>query len=574
MCVLLLYLGNVGLFLRYIPPFESLDEVNHVMMAHFIASEGRVPTMDDAPSTPPWMAARVQYNQPALPYLSGALILRSIGMASPFDLENPSWRLPTAEPQPICIGEPYRVYLRSATNSVYTAVLFLRMINVALGLLSVSLVICATQRLFQSDVVALLAGASFACAPSTVELHAWYNNDAWVVLCGALGLWGISLLHPFPRLGAVVLGSASVLALLTKLTATPLVLVATGIFWSHWGRKRMQHIILFVIMVLVSLVAWLALNYTRCEELICRLHHGFPFATWPTFVASLFEPAYLRSVVHFVRTLATPWILPSYEPTIGTVAFGFIPTLLGLMVAAGTMRRYKAAWPLWALLGTALALTGFRVYWSPDIVYMPFRYIAVAIPTLSVCVALGWGTLAGHFGRLLLVVPLLMYGLTTLMVVFIYYQPPYQALPILHELPTDSKLMESSTFTNGVQVVAYRINQTSLQIYWRATEPQSKPLYAVVSLYDEQRRLTEQCGITVGTALHPVTIWQIDAYVQQHFWFQSPNEAHEFSVQLFDILPRYYLLSETAFQYPYSLQQSTDGIRSYILFWELDHHQP
>jgi hypothetical protein len=567
--ILLLYVLNVGYFIAHIPAFESLDEINHVMVAHFIASEGRLPTMADAPPLPHWMIARVQYNQPPLPYLVGALALHSSGFNAPFDAADASWRLPPAEPEPLCRGEPYRVYLWTAADRVYVAVHVLRMVNVGFGLLTLALLMRATRGLFRSEVAALFAGALFACSPPIAELHAWYNNDVPVMLCGALALWGFSLARQSWWQAVGVLFVAAVLAALTKLTGFVLVLVVAVYFWWHWVQGHFRRFVLFVTLMGSAGSAWLVFNYARCGLPLCRLHHGLPFSNAAELLTSLLTPDYIGSLAHFLQTSALPWISPAYPPSVVLIALGLLPIGVGLCAAVYATQRGRDLWPLWLLLLAAIGLALLRVYWSPDVTYMAFRYIAVAVPALLALVALGWLCLVRCIGHWVLLLPPALLLALTASVPLLYYQPVYDALPMLQQEPASITPFQAQTYANGVQVVGYSVNTASLQLYWRSNQAQDTPLYAIVVLYDANRRPLEQCGITLGTALNPVTMWPPETLIQQHFWFNAPTTAAWFSVQIFDIVPQYYLYSYTNFSEPYPILLPDETTTTDLIYWPL-----
>lgn len=556
-CILVVRLLAALWFASQTPLWEQIDEINHYQYARFLAFERRLPTDVDQPPVPNGLDIFLQFNQPPLYYalLSPAILA--------FDSDEP---LPVfANPPPSC-NVPFRQrYVHSANEhfpfeGVGRAAWGARLITILMGVLATFCVWLTARVLFpEMRRLGLLAAGLFALIPATVELSTWINNDAPLMLFGAIILYWLAKLWQGDQRWWIWVGLFVGVGLCvgTKLNGLAVMpMIGVVIFWRLVWRAdslRIVRLLIFISAVTFSVGGFIGLNYWQCGRAVCRIHRDtFVFNSYEALRDSVINEKFVDASRLLVWTGTTPWISDLYPPAIweiqlGVVIFGI--GLVGAFVALWSNRALRGR--LLILIGvilSAMALAYLRVWWL-QVSYMPMRYMAVALPAFVILLGVGFIRLSSWFSRWSMLLPLGGFGAMVILIPLLHYRPLLVEADRFDRLPLSANLIENYQFESGVQVVGYSLDPTSdgrlgLRLYMTTTEEHDEPLYAMVYGLDEDRIPVRQCGIIAGGSLWPTTAWEIGELVAQVFYFDMSAETVYFSVELYYLQNRYHLVNQ------------------------------
>jgi hypothetical protein len=246
-CLLLLFLGSVGLQSRLLPAFEGLDEALHVNYAAFIHTEGHLP--DRAALTT--NSTRQASGQGPLVYALTALILHLDG-TPPLDgvalldrLRGPArnpWIVPITDT--LNRRDNLNLYVHGrdeealqmpeAVRALHRA----RLVTLALGGLAVLGAYLAALECFGRSAWALTATALFAFMPTMLFTSAYFNNDIGAIAFGAWATWlSLRVMRRGPRTTLLLaLGACLGLAGLAKVNALLIAPAAwLAVAWVCWS---------------------------------------------------------------------------------------------------------------------------------------------------------------------------------------------------------------------------------------------------------------------------------------------------------------------------------------------------
>ncbi len=527
------------------PLWEHSDEINHYRYAYFIVRQGRLPTRADAPQVPQGYEIYLQFDQPPLYYL---LLAPAIAL-----VDDDFIRAVQANPFAIC-DRPFEAYylhsLAERFPPVGTALAAWldRLLTIAIGAAAVIFVWLAARWLYPRDeALAVLAAALFAWMPATLEFTAWLNNDAPLLLTGALFLAGLARWLQKPdRWAAGLLFSGLLCSVATKLTGLALLPVALWI-GIRWARMQTRRMILSIAGIIVLVAGFVALNLAHCDAPICRLHrYTLPFQDLSGLANTLFRAdIYKNALAQLSATLTIPTISDQFPPSPLLMLIGIGIILAGLAGSAvhyHRTRNRELPW-LWALIASAIILAVIRVWWL-QVGYFQARYLAAALPVLAILLALGHT----QFSRRLAWTVAAVFLLASLLIPLAYYRPAFPAVERSAALPAEATRVDDFVFDDRLQLGGYQRllaqnGQSRLRVFWRTLEPLDEAYFAMITRYDEDMAYLDRCGMTMGSAFWTTRDWLPDEWVAQDFAFGDDAPAEGLTVQVYGISQEAYIVS-------------------------------
>ncbi len=386
------------------PAFEAPDENSHSEYAWHIANAGHLPitqALAQQRGLPQNEGAQLAHHPP----LYYGLLAAAMAASGQDDVVfgprvNPAFGKP---------GSPSRglKFLHEARE--HALLRWLRLISVALGAVTICFVhrlgrLCCPEAPRVGDLAALLV----ACLPMWSSLHGSLNSDVLAATLSAATIYALAALLLAERVSTrsgAGLGALLGLALLTKLTAMFLVVLAAAIAAVLWRRARdtgadAKRPIGAAVLTTLALCAWqLVRNWQLYDDPLAMRAHDAAFTPLP---------AELRWAYFFG---AAPWPdgVPSFLPTIFTSLFGRfgwfavpphatwpwigagVTILAGLGLVRARCNRERSHWPraVW-LLTAAVALVFAGTAWFNLSAPQPQgRLLAPAVAPASVLLAAG-----------------------------------------------------------------------------------------------------------------------------------------------------------------------------------------
>ena len=506
--VLYALIATVG----YATPFsENADEVHHLRVVRFIVAEGRLPTPADE-TLPPRYQLVSQYSQPPLTYLIGAFFAADVALPE----------LHPLTPNPLSVGtQPQDTYFIHPPNQPLPPDLVrLRYLMVGMGIVAIGLIALAAYELFPLDPHApIFAAGLFALFPANVALVSWFNNDAPLLLWGALFAWGWARWISHKRFGFGAMLLATLLAALTKQTGlalAPALCLALGMRYRPNGFGARA----YGVALLGGVGGIVGYGYWRCGAAVCRTYWGWSanpiLQDSSTFWASLSRPQlFLTGIWHFIRTLTIPTLLGDYAAPTWLYLAVFALVLVGCRV------NLRVLWPLTFVWITLFALVFARM-WYLQTSYMAARYFAVGFPLLALILTAGYSHLFQRWRWIMLGV-----WLTIALI-----SPPLTHWPIfrlpqrLSQPPAGMIPIEASL--NDI-VFAGCLPNRPITLVMSANR-QAAIRYILIEGFDANGQRVAVAGQTAGGGMFPNTVWPPDQWVTQSFVVEP---AARYSLTLF-----------------------------------------
>jgi hypothetical protein len=527
-------------FASQMPLWERSDEMNHYRYAHFIARHGRLPTEADAPPVPAGYEIYVQYDQPPLYYL---LLALPVALA-----DDDAILHTTANPFPICAMPHDYFYLHTTAEAfpwrgTALAMWIGRLLTIGLGLAATTLVWLAGRWLApENPRIALIAAAIFAWTPGFLEFTTWLNNDAPLMLGGALIVCG--LVRGLKRLDGtavtlLIIGTGA--ALLTKLSGLAVVPVVILFFLTRLARRW---IIAIVFLVVIGAGVFSISNIARCGEPLCRLHRYTPhFASIETFVQTLIQPKIYQDAFYHLAQTAT-------SPSAGDqkAALTWFSVMVGVPLFAGlllSLRRitHPCRWLLLVVF-CSLTVALVRIWWL-QVGYFHVRYMAIALPAFALLVATGLCRLSFRLIGFWLGI----LWLVTMLIPVFYYQHIYAVPQPLTVLPNEATRIEPRMYGDQLRIDAFQFfpaeTPARLRIYWQAVRPIAQPYFAMVNLVDREGNSIGQCGNIAGHPALTTVDWTPERRIAQDFVFSvdSGTMPAGFDVTVYGVRAVAYIVS-------------------------------
>lgn len=373
------------------PIFEASDELWHFGLVDHIARTGQLPVQDPTVET----AWEQEGSQPPLYYLLAAAVVAPVDRSDIERLRQPNPHVKAGVPKAsdnknLVLHDSPHSAVRGAAAAVYVA----RLLSIAFGMVSVSMVY-ATARRIGGEGVALLAGGFTAFNPMFLFITASVNNDNLVIALNSVGIFLMVqiLQEGFSTRRSISIAVVIALASLTKLSGLVLVpVVALAGLWVAYrtGQWRGVFVLGFLMLSAWLLLAgwWYARNLMLYGELFGtsmmvqvagpRLEafsiqtlldefQGFRIAYWGLFGAVnilTYDAFYVVMDALVIAALAGLgiylWRRSQVERIVPVVLLGLIVVIGALSVIAWTAQTYasqgRLLFPFVAATSTLLAL--------------------------------------------------------------------------------------------------------------------------------------------------------------------------------------------------------------------------
>lgn len=556
-CILLARFIAALWFAHHTPLWEQIDEINHYQYARFIAFEHRLPTATDFPPVPQSLEVFLQFNQPPLYHalLSPAILA--------FDSDEP---LPISpNPPPTCDSPFQQRYIHTSNehfpySGIGRAAWVARLITILMGVLATAFIWLTTRILFPNKQrLALLSTALFAFTPAFVELSTWINNDAPLMLFGAISLYFFAHLWQGNQIwynwfGLFTVGGLCVATKLNGLAILPMIgfVIFHKLVWQS-NSQRLLRLLIFTIIIVFLVSGFIGLNLLQCGRMVCRIHRDtFVFNSFDAIKASLTNDNFNDASRLFLRTGTTPWLSDLYPPNPSNIrlfALIFSVGMLGSLLAIATQKAIRGR--ILILIGiilSAIGLAYLRVWWL-QVDYMPVRYTAIAFPAFSILLAIGFTHLTTYLSRWSLLIPLTTFSFFVILIPLTHYAPLITEPHLSTQLPAEANSIQDYHFQSGVQFIGYHQTQLpdqrlKLTLFMTTNSEIDEPIFAMIYALDENQIPTDRCGIIAGGAFWTTIDWQIDEIVAQDFYFESSDEIIFFEVELYYLQNKNHLVNQ------------------------------
>ena len=547
-----------------VPPYENLDEIEHVEVIRYIAVTGQLPAHGVVEEA--GYHVRQEASQPPLYHLLGAAWMRL-------------WRLPTSSPEATPV--PGAVVACGPTETLYNkttwardpladtfpwerhrrAVHGLRVLSALLQTATVMGAWFLARRLFPRGPVAALTTALIAFNPQFLLISAGVNNDNLVT---PLATWAlVLLLHiwedgPSPK-RLLCFGALAGLAGLSKLSGLGLLGLGGLALLVYVWRRRLPFTrlvgwgLLMGLPALGLLAPWMARNLAL---------YGDPTALAPMLekVGRRTGPLNFWGILRLM-TLSYWGQLPCafypralYWPFLTLLGGGAFGLLRGIRTLSTRQREGLALCALW--LGIIIAAW---IRWEHITPATGGRLLFPASAALALLLAAGWERLGRALSRLW-AAALPIAALLTL------WHGPLAAFAPPRLLPPDAPIPHrlDYTFGEGLHLRGYntelhaphplcRINpasdcQTTLDVtlYWEATAPITTDWTLALQLVSPQPGATELRLNYNGWPGHgnlPTSAWPTARLIRDRYRLllpdaTAPTQAWTLHVALFDLESR------------------------------------
>ncbi|MAU13521.1 MAG: hypothetical protein CL607_27130 [Anaerolineaceae bacterium] len=440
LCILLCFVG-LALHTAYVvPAFENSDEAEHFLYAQTIAANGVLPTIVPRDTLNDADSALARWNNhahhPPLFYLSAAVI-------SGFDRRELASYLRTNDlifTRGVTANNPNK-WLHSPqppTDQSLLALNMVRWLNIAIGMVTLSLVYKTALIALRSRYAAALAMGFTAAIPTFISIHSSVSNDPLVVMLFSAGLlWSVRLLHrrQLTLHDDLLIGLIAAGAALSKLTGAALwavVIVALAIsVLKQWiSLRRAVRTLATALVIFALLAGWW---YVRNWQL-----YGDPLALDATaamwgrdfdVVATSFTQELQRLALSF-------WMMVGYrhEPIFAPDWFyGVAAAVVGL-AGLGIIGRRRVRLSIWdanlllVTIAVVVALVAIGTV-SVDISYG--RLLMPAIGALAILLGWGLARLPWRLGSLVMIAFFISSGVVLIRDLPMHYRPlvAIEALP-------------------------------------------------------------------------------------------------------------------------------------------------
>jgi hypothetical protein len=97
------------------------------------------------------------------------------------------------------------------------------------------------------------------------------------------------------------------------------------------------------------------------------------------------------------------------------------------------------------------------------------------------------------------------------------YTPVYKQAPRFDDLPSAATPVDSYRFESGLDITGYDIGDREIVLFMETGQPTIKPLFVLITIYDQAGNELENSGRTAGTAFWTTPDWQPGEIVEQSF---------------------------------------------------------
>lgn len=531
-----LILAFLALTLAYnvvVPPWEALDESEHVQYVHFVARNWRLPARlptlqltgnDESFQTPLYYliaAAATSRVQPT--------DLNEIRLNPYVSWENHSARLAIAAHSPVSEGWPPS----SAVAVTHVA----RLISTIFGVATVLFTYLLARAVTKRTCLALSAAAAVAFLPGFVFSSATVSNDAALIaLASAAALLTIGVRATRTNTARLALiATVLLLAVATKLSGV-VVAAAAGLALVITGLPALKVAGVIAPSLLAAVVwAWVG---GWGPTLLGR-------QDWPPHQTFSLDYT-LGGLAAFARTIigVFGWQnVPLPDALYGVMAALGLPPLLALArIADRRLLVALVAWPI--LLGVAM-LARWWPFEDPEGYLLHGRFFYPALAPGATLLALAWASIPWKAVRLVAWLPPLGLLATTVLAVPLAIEPSYRYREDIAGFvaPTFAPAVPLHNFAPGLHLhligfemapaCPKRGDTVRLSLFWKGGETLEAVDTVVVMESDSWPR-TGLSQLDPGRSLYPSSVWlPTDEVRDDHeFWLASdlPNGTYTLRV--------------------------------------------
>ena len=265
--ILIGFIIIAGLYSRAIPIFEASDEAEHFIYIHAILETGQLPVIqsrdDMARQTDPIRRWNNQSHHAPLYYLLSAGLIAWSERADVNDYLRSNELIFLRNTVEDNANKWFHNYAEP-TSDTYTAVYFLRAVNVLIGCGTLLLIYRITRTVFDSEYIALLSMLLVASIPTFIAVNVSVTNDALLIFLYSAGLlWGVRVwqsgkvtLRDSLMISVILAGSA-----LTKLTGVSLFAVVyftlmLAVWRNRWSWRDIAQVVVVSLITVALLSGW------------------------------------------------------------------------------------------------------------------------------------------------------------------------------------------------------------------------------------------------------------------------------------------------------------------------------
>ena len=546
------------------PLFEAPDEHWHFFTAEYIATTGKLPSVDYE-NIDPWL--RQEAAQPPLYYLIGSLLIAPIDTTA---AREQMWLNPFAN-----IG--YAAATANVNRAIQTpasswpwhgfalAAHILRGFSTLLGLGTLICVYGSGRLLWphQTD-MALLATAMVAFLPQFNFQHAAITNDALITFLSACGLWQLLALwqHGWSRKRLLLSGITIGLAALSKNAGALLGLFSLGVLGlqivqenvscnnrkptGNWHKIRVQmgETAVFVLLPVLLIAGWLwARNITlyhdwSATEPFIRIAGGDRHYTiWQVWRESGGLWTSFFAIFGWFNVRAPEWVYWIWNSIVLLALAGTVKAVIGNRLSVigkhssppttdhrSPITDYHS--PI-ILLGWLTAVYAGLVLFMLRTEAAQGRLLFPAIVPLALGLSYG----LSRWGRLSWAAPLLAL-ITTLYALFFVIRPTYALPQVVDALPQTAVSLNAD-MGQGLTLVGAETHQDAavpgdtlqFTLYWRAEQvPAAAPEFKLELLGRDLKNPIGALHSYHGRGLYPANLWPAGKLIADTFTIRLTNE--------------------------------------------------
>lgn len=541
----------VGIYSRFVPPFEGPDEAQHFAYVTWLVTEGDFPPQGEAAWETP---VEQEGGQPPLYYLLASIPARLVDLNDPPAQYRPNPHFPGPMPRTLPDNDNRAMHplaprpLQGGWLALYGA----RFVSLCFGvLLVVAMYGLARQLVPGSRAVATGAAFLTAFTPQVIYISSVASNDIPAAALGTLGLWLFAVVLRRETAGGfwLPLATGAVLGLagLAKLNALLLIVpVALGLAWL-WlsGRCSFRRVFVVGLWTAVGLLAvagwWFVRSWLLYGSFTGMESHDL--TPWAIRDVTTLPPLWAR----WLEVFRSYWVALGW----GTIRpDAWVYNVLGLLTLLGLGGFLLAAWRwrhrpdrttttavLFALLFVALLVMAvFLETWMRRVVAPYGRLLFPAMAVLVIPLVVGWRALHPRL-------PLLAYAfvgawalLTPLLLLRPAYQPQLLDAEAAAALPPSvgwrfaapdgmplAELISVAPLTTSTGV------RTTLPVRscWRALGTAAHDYTLVIQVVGPDESVVAGRYTYPGQGLYPTSLWRAgDLFCQiDHIWLDKSVPA-------------------------------------------------
>lgn len=438
------------------PAFEAPDEASHFLYAHNILQTHTLPVLEDRATV--FASQSTQRHHPPLYYLIGAMLMSWTNRA---DLDSYLQPNPYASIGTVTVNNQ-NAYLHplASTGDTDTAVWIMRLFSISLSTVTLWFVYRIGCLAFHSASIGLTAMLFTACIPQFIFISASVNNDNLVTLLYTIGLYyAVKLWRQREITWRDTFFISAVLAAiaLSKLTGLSLFAVIYGVSVIGWITKRFsaRAVLRLIAVSLVMACVFSGWWYLRNWQL-----YGDPLALQATL--AIWGRGYSTISQSEVYAIWESFWLILGNFNIRGPEWMYVyangVTLVGMIGAVLLFVRARASRPVIAFLALIwLGIVASVLIATRQINISQGRLLFPAIAAFTCLLSVGWHTLLGRVGKLMLLSPIV--GLA-LFVPTQILRPAYMPLIAVDSLPSSAHPLD--VVADALQIRGYELVSKSI----------------------------------------------------------------------------------------------------------------